>query len=63
MRLDEFKRIKLKVFKNDTLIYEGEAEEIPEELKASNTVDIKIQPGLAIVKVEEDNNLFELQEL
>ena len=53
MRLDEFRRIKLKVTKNDTLIYEGEAEEMPEELKTLNTIEVKIQPGLAEVIVED----------
>lgn len=53
MRLDEFKRINLKVLKNDEVIYEGEAENIPEEICGANTTEIKIQPGLAIVKIED----------
>lgn len=52
MRLDEFRRIKLKVTKEDIIIYEGEAEDLPEEYKALNTIQVKIQPGLAEVIVE-----------
>lgn len=51
MRLDEFKRIKLKVIDNDIIIYEGEAEELPEDLKALHTREVKIQPGLAEIFV------------
>ena len=54
MRLDEFRRIKLKVIKNDIVIYEGEAEEIPEELKSANTIDVKVQPGIAQVIIEDN---------
>jgi hypothetical protein len=49
MRLDEFRRINLKVIQNENIIYEGEAENIPEELKNLQTQEIKIQPGLAEV--------------
>ena len=61
MRLDEFRRINLKVFKNDNIIYEGEAESIPEELKCAQTKEIKIQPGLAVVTIEDviDNTVNE----
>lgn len=54
MRLDEFKRIKLKVIKNDIVVYEGEAEELPEELKDSRTKSVKIQPELAIIELEDE---------
>lgn len=53
MRLDEFRRIKLKVTKDNEIIYDGEAEMIPEEFKALNTIEVKIQPGLAEVVVED----------
>lgn len=53
MRLDEFRKIKLIVIKNDTVIYEGEAEEMSDELKALNTIRVNIQPGLAQVTVED----------
>jgi len=53
MRLDEFRRIKLKITQKDTVIYEGEAENLPEEYRALNTLQVKIQPGLAEVVVEE----------
>jgi len=49
MRLDEFRRINLKVIQNENIIYEGEAENIPEELKSLQTKEVKIQPGLAEV--------------
>lgn len=52
MKLNEFKRINLKVIKNNIVIYEGTADELPEELKMLNSVQIKIQPNLAIVEVE-----------
>ena len=51
MRLDEFKRINLKVIKDDTIIYEGGAEELPEELKGVQSNNIKIQPELAIITI------------
>ena len=54
MRLDEFKRINLKVIKNEEVIYEGEAENLHEELKAAQTKEIKIQPTLAIVTIEDN---------
>ena len=54
MRLDEFRRIKLKVTKNDTVVYEGEAEALPEELKAAQTKFIKIQPELATVEIQDE---------
>ena len=60
MRLDEFRRIKLTVIKNNEVIYNGEAEDLPEELKALNTIEVKIQPGLAIVVVED--NIKEIEE-
>ena len=40
---------KLKVIKNDIVVYECEAEELPEELKDSRTKSVKIQPELAII--------------
>lgn len=52
MRLDEFRRIALKVTQNNTIIYEGAAEDLPDELKSLNTIDVKIQPGLAVITVE-----------
>lgn len=55
MRLDEFRRIKLKVLKNGITVYEGEAEEIPDNMKDMNTKEIKIQPGLAEVVLEDEN--------
>lgn len=54
MRLDEFRRIKLKVTKNDTIIYEGEAEELPEELKGVQAKSVKVQPELAIIELEDE---------
>lgn len=51
MRLDEFKRINLKVINNDIVVYEGDAENLPEELKGAQTKEIKIQPGLAQVTI------------
>lgn len=53
MRLDEFKRINLKVIKDDNIIYEGIAEELPDDLKKLITKEIKIQPNLAIIVAEE----------
>jgi len=53
MRLDEFKRINLKVIKDDVVIYEGTAEELPEELKSWETKQITIQPNLAEIIAEE----------
>ena len=53
MRLDEFRRIQLKVIKEDVIIYEGEAENLPEEYKGLSTIKVKIQPGLAEVIVED----------
>ena len=57
MRLDEFKRINLKVIKENIIIYQGLAEELPEELKSLRTKEIKIQPNLAEIIVEENNNI------
>ena len=54
MRLDEFRRIKLRVIKNEDIIYEGEAEDIPDNLKSMNTKEIKIQPDLAEIIIEDE---------
>lgn len=54
MRLDEFRRIKLRVIKNEDIIYDGEAEDMPDNLKSMNTKEIKIQPGLAEIIVEDE---------
>ena len=53
MRIDEFKRINLKVTKDNQLIYEGPAEELPEELKELETKEITIRPNLAEIIAEE----------
>lgn len=53
MRLDEFKRINLKVIKDDNIIYEGLAEELPDDMKKLITKEIKIQPNLAVIVAEE----------
>lgn len=59
MKLDEFKRINLKVIKDDNIIYEGSSEELPEELKKLITKEIKIQPNLAVIVAEEGNDEIE----
>lgn len=51
MLVDEFKRINLKVIKNDEIIYEGKAEDAPEEIKMLHTEKIKIKPELAEITV------------
>lgn len=53
MRLGEFKRIKLKVTKNNIVIYEGTAEELPEEYKTLKINNITIKPETAEVEVED----------
>lgn len=60
MRLDEFKRINLKVIKDDNIIYEGLAEELPDDLKKLITKEIKIQPNLAIIVAEETSDEVEV---
>lgn len=60
MRLDEFRRIKIRVIKNGITIYEGKAEEIPDNIKGMETKEIKIQPGLAEMVLEDENILEEL---
>lgn len=59
MRLDEFKRINLKVIKDDNIIYEGLAEELPDDLKKLITKEIKIQPNLAVIVAEETSDEVE----
>lgn len=59
MRLDEFKRINLRVIKDEVVIYEGAAEELPLELKNLQTKQITIQPNLAITVVEDVFENFE----
>ena len=54
MKISEFKRMKLKIIKDDEIIYEGIAEEVPEEIQKLVTKEIKIQPNLATVIAEEE---------
>lgn len=51
MRLDEFRRINLKVTKNHITLYEGSAEDLPEELKGMECLQIQLESGLAEVEV------------
>ena len=55
MKISEFKRMKLKIIKDDEIIYEGAAEEVPEEIQKLVTKEIKIQPNLATVIAEEES--------
>lgn len=54
MKINEFRRINLKIIKNDNVIYEGTAEELPEELQNLTTKEIKIQPNLAVITVNDE---------
>ena len=53
MQISEFKRINLKIIKNNIVIYEGIAEELPEDLKKLYSKEIKIHPNLAEVIIDD----------
>ncbi len=63
MQISEFKRINLKVIKNNIVIYEGAAEELPEELKKLYTKEIKIHPNLAEVIIDETMESNEIDDI
>ncbi|MBR3280565.1 MAG: hypothetical protein IKI57_01785 [Clostridia bacterium] len=49
MRLDEIRLYKLKVIKDEKVLFEGMAEELPEELKAENSKEIVLENGEAVI--------------
>ncbi len=51
MRLFEFRLYKLRVIKDDDIIFEGMAEDLPEELKMADSKEISLENGIAIVKI------------
>ena len=54
MRVSEFKRINLKILQDGNIIYEGVAENAPEEIQRLITKEIKIQPNLAVITVDSE---------
>ena len=49
MKLNEFRLYKLKVIKDDEVLFEGMAEELPEELKNEESKKIVIENGEAVI--------------
>ncbi len=51
MKLWELRLYKLKVLENDEVLFEGMAEELPEELKNKESKSITLENGEAIIKI------------
>ncbi len=49
MKLSEIRLYDLKIIKNDEIIYEGKAEDLPEELKMVDSESIQLKEGKAII--------------
>ena len=56
MRVDEFKRIKLRILKNNIVIFEGNAEEVPDDIKCLEACEIAISPGMAKITIENEDD-------
>ena len=51
MKLWEIRLYKLKVIKDDQVLFEGMAEELPEELKNEDSKAILIDNGEAVIEI------------
>ncbi len=51
MKIDEFRLVTLIIKENDNIIYDGPAENAPEELKKTECKEIKIQNGRAEIQI------------
>lgn len=51
MKLFEIRLYKLKVIKNDEIIFEGISEELPQELKDVEILKIDLIEGEAVIKI------------
>jgi hypothetical protein len=51
VKINEFKRCKLKVYKDGTEIYSGSSEEAPDEIKDMYYNAIKLESGFVILEV------------
>lgn len=49
MKISEIRLYKLKVIKDNEVIYEGMAEDLPEELKMADSKAISIENGEAVI--------------
>ncbi len=51
MKLNEIRLYKLKIIKNDEVLYEGMAENLPETLKNEESKSITLENGEAVVNI------------
>jgi len=51
MKLNEIRLYRLKIIKNDEILFEGMAEELPEPLKNEESKTIKLENGEAVVNI------------
>ena len=51
MKLWEFRLYRLKVIKNNEVVFEGMAEELPEDLKNEDSKAISIDNGEAVIEI------------
>ncbi|MBR6253386.1 MAG: hypothetical protein IKR04_06095 [Clostridia bacterium] len=51
MKLWEIRLYKLKIIKNDEVVFEGMAEELPEDLKNEDSKAIVLDNGEAVVNI------------
>ena len=51
MKINEIRLYKLKIFKNGEVIFEGMAEDLPEDLKLMEVVKIDLIEGEAVIEI------------
>lgn len=51
MKLFEYRLIDLIVIKDDNTIFEGKAEELPEELKMCDSKSVILESGKAVIRI------------
>ncbi len=51
MKINEIRLYKLKILKNNDILFEGMAEELPEELKSCDATSIVLEDGEAVITV------------
>ncbi len=51
MKLWEIRLYKLKIIRNGEVLFEGMAEELPEELKNEDSKSISIESGEAVIEI------------
>jgi hypothetical protein len=51
VKINEFKRCKLKIYKDGTEIYSGSSEDAPDEIKDMYYKSIKLESGFVILEV------------